>query len=128
MTYALWIAQGVLAMIFLYAGLLKLVQPIEGLTGMMAWVNEAPPLLVRFIGFVEVLGVLGLTLPAITRIRPGLVPLAAAGLTLIMLLAIGLHLVRGEGAMTLEPLAFAALGAFVAYGRWRVLPHHRRAR
>jgi hypothetical protein len=74
MTYALWIVQGLLALIFLFAGGVKLVLPIEALTKQMS----LPGPFVRFIGVAEVLGALGLVLPGLLRIRPGLTPLAAA--------------------------------------------------
>jgi uncharacterized membrane protein YphA (DoxX/SURF4 family) len=81
MTYTLWIVQGLLALIFLWAGGIKLVLPIEKLTGPM----PLPGLFMRFIGVAEVLGAIGLILPGLLRIRPGLTPLAAAGLVIIMI-------------------------------------------
>ena len=81
MNVALWIAQALLAVIFLFAGGMKLVMPIEELTAQM----PMPGLLVRLIGVVEVLGGLGVILPWLTGIRPGLTPLAAAGLVIIMI-------------------------------------------
>ena len=86
MTYALWIVQGLLALLFLFAGGMKLVLPIEELTAQM----PLPGLFVRFIGVAEVLGAIGLVLPGLLRLRPGLTPLAAAGL--------GAHHGRGDGA------------------------------
>ena len=75
MTYVLWIVQALLALLFLFTGGMKLVLPIEELTAEM----PLPGLFVRFIGVAEVLGALGLVLPGLLRIRPGLTPLAAAG-------------------------------------------------
>jgi hypothetical protein len=77
---------------------------------------------VRFIGVAEVLGGLGLILPAATRILPWLTPVAAAGLALDMLLATLVHLVRGEVGLVVVPLLLGLLAALVAYGRWRVVP------
>jgi putative oxidoreductase len=128
MKYALWIVQGLLALAFLLAGLMKLTQPMDVLAASMGWPVALPALLVRFIGLAELLGAIGLILPALTRIRPGLVPLAAAGLTLIILLATLFHVSRGEGAMTPVNLVLGALAAFVAYGRGRLLPHGGSAR
>ena len=122
MTYALWIVQGLLALLFLFTGGIKLVLPIEVLT-------EGSPLpgpFVRFLGVAEVLGAIGLILPGLLRIRPGLTPLAAAGLVIIMIGAMVLTLagvVPGGGvAPVLIPLVVGLLSAFVAYGRWRLAP------
>jgi hypothetical protein len=119
MTYALWIVQGLLALLFLFAGGMKLVQPIEALTEQM----PLPGLFVRFIGVAEVLGAIGLILPGLLRIRPGLTPLAAAGLVIIMIGATVLTLASGEVVLALIPLVVGLLLAFVAYGRWRLAPH-----
>lgn len=119
MTYALWIVQGLLAALFLFAGGMKLVLPIEEMTTQM----EMPGLFLRFIGVAEVLGAVGLILPGLLRIRPGLTPLAAAGLVIIMAGATVLTLASGGGvAMALIPLLVGLLAAFVAYGRWRLAP------
>ena len=117
MTYALWIVQGLLALLFLFAGGTKLVLPIEALTEQM----PLPGLFVRFIGVAEVLGGIGLILPGLLRIRPGLTPLAAIGLVIIMIGATVLTLASGEVAMALIPLLVGLLAAFVAYGRWSCL-------
>jgi uncharacterized membrane protein YphA (DoxX/SURF4 family) len=119
MTYALWTAQGLLALLFLFAGGMKLVLPLEALTAEM----PLPGLLVRFIGVAEVLGAIGLILPGLLRIRPGLTPLAAAGLVLIMIGATVITLAGGEVAPALIPLMVGLLLAFVAYARWRLAPH-----
>ncbi len=127
MTYALWIVQILVALVFLLGGLVHLTQPIEGLAASMGWPGALPVVLVRGIGLAEILGALGLTLPALTRIRPGLVPLAAAGLTLLMLLATFFHLWRGEDDRIPVVMVLGALAAFVAYGRWRFRPHEHSA-
>ena len=119
MTYALWIVQGLLALLFLFAGGMKLVLPLEALTEQM----PLPGLFVRFIGVAEVLGAMGLILPGLLRIRPGLTPLAAAGLVIIMIGATVLTLASGDVASALIPLVVGLLLAFVAYGRWRLAPH-----
>jgi hypothetical protein len=119
MTHALWIVQGLLALLFLFAGGMKLVLPLEQLTGPV----PLPGLLVRFIGVAEVLGAIGLILPGLLRIRPGLTPLAAAGLVIIMIGATVITLVGGDLVAALISLAVGLLSAFVAYGRWRLAPH-----
>ena len=118
MNILLWIIQVLLALLFLFGGGVKLIMPIEEMvkqTGMSA-------LFLRFIGVCEVLGALGLILPGLLRIRPGLTPLAAVGLLIIMIGATALTLKSGGLAMALMPLVTGLLSAFVAYGRWRLAP------
>ena len=115
MTYVLWIVQGLLAAVFLFSGGMKLVLPLEKMTGPV----PLPGLFLRFLGVVEILGALGLILPGLLRIRPGLAPLAAAGLVIIMIGATVITLVGGMVAVALMNLVVALLAAFVAYGRWR---------
>ena len=121
MTYALWIVQGLLALTFLFAGGTKLVLPIEEMTKQMPL--PLPGLFLRFIGVAEVVGAIGLILPGLLRIRPGLTPLSAAGLVIIMIGATVLTLAGGDVAPALIPLVVGLLAAFVAYGRWRLASH-----
>jgi hypothetical protein len=116
---ALWITQALLAVLFLFAGGTKLVMPIEELTAQM----PLPGWFVRFIGVVEVLGALGLVLPWLMRIRPGLTPLAAAGLVVVMIGATVTTLMVADTVLALFPLMVGIFCAFVAYGRWRLRPH-----
>jgi DoxX-like family len=122
MTKALWVVQGLLALLFLFAGGMKLILPLEQMTGPV----PIPGLLLRFIGVVEVLGALGLILPGLLGIRPGLTPLAAAGLVIVMIGATVITLAGDAAAPALIPLAVGLLAAFVAYGRWRLAPIGRR--
>jgi uncharacterized membrane protein YphA (DoxX/SURF4 family) len=124
MNVALWIAQVLLALIFLFAGGMKLVMPVEELTAQM----PMPGVLVRSIGIVEVLGGLGVILPWLTGIRPGLTPLAAAGLVIIMIGATVVTVMIVNIAMALIPLVVGLLAAFVAYGRWRLTAHRESSR
>ena len=87
MSVVLWIVQGLLALAFLLAGFVKTFMPLERLKQTMAWINNAPPGLVRFIGIVEILGAIGLILPELTKIVPQLTIVAAIGLGLVMVLA-----------------------------------------
>lgn len=119
---ALWIAQALLALAFGMAGVMKTTQPISDLAAKMVWPGAVPPGLVRFIGASELAGALGLVLPAATRVKPFLTPLAAAGLVTVMLLAMAFHLSRGEGAALPMNLGFAALAGFVAWGRFKRAP------
>jgi hypothetical protein len=119
LNYALWIVQGLLALIFLFAGGMKLVLPLEELAGPV----PLPGLFMRFIGVAEVLGAIGLILPGLLGIRPGLTPLAAAGLVIIMIGATVITLVGGDLAAALISVVVGLLSAFVAYGRRRLAPH-----
>ena len=123
MTYALWIVQGLLALLFLFAGGMKLILPLEALKGSV----PLPGLFLRFIAVAEVVGAMGLIIPGLLRIRPGLTPLAAAGLVIIMIGATAVTLAGGDVAPALIPLVVGLLSAFVAYGRWRLAPHRGRS-
>jgi len=118
MTYLLWIVQVLLALLFLFTGGIKLVLPIEELTAQ----TPLPGLFVRFIGVAEALGAIGLILPGLLRIRPGLTSLAAAGLVIIMIGATVITPMVMDAALALMPLVVGLLAAFVAYGRWRLAP------
>ena len=98
MSIALWIVQGLLALAFLLAGLMKSFSPLEKLKKNMAWVGDVPAGLVRFIGIVEILGALGLILPKLTNIVPQLTIAAAIGLVLVMLSAAVFHVRRKESS------------------------------
>jgi uncharacterized membrane protein YphA (DoxX/SURF4 family) len=117
-TYALWTIQVLLALLFVFGGSVKLTMPLDEL---VAQAGMPGPLL-QFVGLAEVLGGLGLVLPGLLRIRPGLTPLAAAGLVIIMIGATGLTLTGGQVVPALFPLVIGLLAAFVAYGRWRPAP------
>jgi uncharacterized membrane protein YphA (DoxX/SURF4 family) len=125
MKYALWIVQVLLALVFLFAGGVKLVMPFEEMAAQMT--VPLPEWFLRFIAVAEVLGALGLVLPGLLRIRPGLTPLAAAGLVILMIGATGTTLVGGDVAPALFPLVVGLFAAFVAYGRWRLAPQRDRS-
>jgi len=91
----LWVAQVLLAGMFLMAGFMKAAIPIAELSRIIPMASEMPGL-TRFIGVSEIAGGLGLLLPAALRILPQLTVLAAAELAVVMVLAIGFHLARGE--------------------------------
>lgn len=122
-TRSLWIAQGLLALIFLVAGGAKLVMSTEA---MLAQMQPPPPESVlpfigpflKFIGVCEVLGAIGLLLPGLLHIRQGLTPLAAAGLVIIMIGATVITVMGGNVAQALVPLGVGLLAAFVAYSHW----------
>ena len=109
----LWIVQGLLAALFLFAGGMKLLTPVEVLSAMSPFPGE----FIRFIGVCEVLGAVGLILPYALRILPGLTALAAAGLVMIMVGATVSTLVIGGGVLAVPTLVLALLAALVATGR-----------
>jgi uncharacterized membrane protein YphA (DoxX/SURF4 family) len=118
MNLALWIIQALLAALFIFGGGMKLVLPLEKLTGPVA----LPGLFLRFIGVCELLGGLGLILPSLLRIRPGLTPLAAVGLVIIMVGATWITISTGDVATAVVPFVVGILAAFIAYGRSRLAP------
>ncbi|GAA3467827.1 DoxX family protein [Nonomuraea roseola] len=88
----------------------------------VAWYAAVPQSLIVFIGICEVLGGVGLILPAMTGVKPKLTPLAAVGLALTMILAAGFHIMRGEYALVPANLLLGGVAAFIAVGRWRLRP------
>ncbi len=118
---SLWIVQILLAFAFGAAGTMKTFTPIDELALQMPWVVSAPAL-ARFIGVSEIAGAIGLILPAATRIKPSLTPLAAWALVLVMILAALFHAVRGEWSAIPINVVIGALAAFVAWGRSRKAP------
>jgi uncharacterized membrane protein YphA (DoxX/SURF4 family) len=115
---SLWTAQTLLALLFLFAGVFKLITPAAE----MAKQSPLPVAFIQFIGICEVLGGFGLILPGLTRIRTGLTPLAAAGLVIIMIGAVVVTVATAPVTMAILPVVTGGVATFVAYGRWRVAP------
>jgi len=113
MNIVLWVIQILLAALFLFGGVYKLTKPIEE----MVKATNMPGLFLRFIGLCETLGGLGLILPGLLRIKKGLTPLAAIGLTIITLGATVITITGGQGAVAAFPFVTALLCFFVAYAR-----------
>jgi DoxX-like family len=114
----LWTVQVLLALLFLFAGVMKLIAPLAELekqSGMSG-------LLMKLIGLAEATGAIGLIAPGLAKIGRSLTPLAAAGLLSIMVGAVALTVAGGAIATALVPFVVGALCALVAYGRWRVQP------
>lgn len=118
MNTALWIAQIVLAVVFLAAGFMKVAKSREELQPRMAYVESLTDEQSTWIGALEVLAAIGLILPAVTGILPILVPLAATGLVITMIVAAALHVRRGDLAMIIPNIVLGAMAAFVAWGRF----------
>lgn len=119
---SLWIVQVLLALAFGMAGLMKSTQPIELLSANVPWAANVPPAMVRFIGISELLGGLGMILPAATRILPVLTPAAGAGLVTVMFLAAGYHVLHAEYVDILVNLVLGLLAGFVTWGRLKKAP------
>lgn len=118
MNRALWIAQWLLALLFLFAGTAKLVAPIQPVAAQVG----LPAGLLLFVSVMEILGGLGLILPALLHIRPNLVAVAAAGLVLIMIGATTVTLRTQPVLTAFFPLITGLVAVFVAYGRWKLMP------
>jgi len=117
--YSLWVVQALLGAAFLMAGFMKATTPLDQLGANMAWVTYTPGALVRFIGISEIAGGLGLILPAATRIKPILTPIAAGALVVVMVLAFITHLVLGEPEGLPVNVVLGGFAAFVAWGRFK---------
>jgi hypothetical protein len=120
---ALWALQILLGLFMVIASAApKLLLPMESLPLPI----PIPGPFLMFIGVAELLGGLGLILPGLTRIRPGLTPLAAAGLGLVATSGMVYQLAAGEPGNAVFAAVFALLFAFIAYGRWQLVPHRGR--
>jgi len=116
---ALWTAQILVALLFLFAGSMKFILPADKL-------QQGPIVLplafIHFIGICEMLGALGLVLPGLTQIRTSLTPLAAAGLTIIMIGATTISIFGMGVAAGIFPAVVGMVTTWIAYGRTRVVP------
>ena len=123
MNILLWILQILLALLFLFAGIMKLVIPADLLMAQAPpGSTQFPALFLKFIGLCETLGGLGLVLPGIFHRRQELTPMAAAGLAIIMIGAVAIT-AKDHGILpAISPLITGLLCAFVAYGRWKLRP------
>lgn len=123
MDLTLWIVAGVLALAFIGAGGMKLAQPREKLAASgMGWVEDFNQQSVRLIGVLEVLAAIGLVVPPLVNVAPVLAPLAAVGLVLLMAGAAITHARRKEPQMIVANLVLLVLAAFVAVGRFTLVP------
>lgn len=122
MNTTLWITQGLLAAAFGMAGVMKVMQPKEKMAEKMAWVNDFTASQIRSIGIVEILGAIGLILPAATGILPWLTPLAAVGLVLTMIGAARTHVRRDEYPKIVPNAVLLLLALIVVYGRFVSTP------
>jgi hypothetical protein len=114
---ALWMVQGLLALTFIGAGIWKLATPIPKLAAMIPWAGQVSPGLLYATAAFDILGGLGIALPSLTRIKPGLTVLAALGCVVLQVSAIVFHFSRGEAANTPFNFLLVALSLFVFWGR-----------
>lgn len=122
MNIVLWIVQILLALAFAMAGIMKVTQPIDKLEARMGWVKDFGARGVRLIGSLEIVGAIGLILPAVTGILPWLTPVAAIGLALTMVGAMITHGRRGEYSGIGVNVVLLLLALFVVYGRFVIVP------
>jgi hypothetical protein len=113
----LWIVQSLLALTFAGTGIWKLVTPIPELGAKMPWMGQVSPSFLYTTAVFDILGGLGVLLPSVTRIKPGLTVLAALGCVALQAAAIVFHVSRGEAAKTPFNFLLVALALFVAWGR-----------
>ena len=116
LSVTLWILQGVLAALFLFSGAMKFIMSVEQMTKGTSMSGG----FIHFIGVCEILGGIGLVLPALLRIMPVLTPIAASCLVIIMAGATYISLPMGK--MAVFPAVIGLLLAFVAYGRFKLRP------
>jgi len=116
----LWVVQGLLGVTFVGTGIWKLTTPVSELAAKMPWMGEVSPTFLYVTAVFDLLGGLGVLLPSLTRIKPGLTVLAAIGCVALMVSAIVFHVSRGEAAKTPFNLLLVALSLFVAWGRRKV--------
>ena len=122
MNEILWILQGLLGLVFLITGAMKIIRTKEQLAAQMGWVNDVSQPVVRLIGFVEILGAVGLILPSLTGILPWLTPLAAAGLALTMVGAALTNYRHKELSMIGLNTVLLVLTLLVGVGRFWIVP------
>ncbi len=118
---ALWVAQGLISLTLIWAGYAKLFQPIEETAKMLPWALDNPGLL-KFTGIVDLLGGIGIVLPAALRIQPKLTVFAAYGTIALMIAASVFHISRGEASLIGMNIFFLVLAGFIAWGRSKKAP------
>jgi uncharacterized membrane protein len=115
---ALWVIQVILAVSLLMGTVMKFM-PIEKVAPIMPWMGQLPKITVRLSGVIDLLGALGLILPALFHIKPILTPWAAIGILLLMICASVFHIARGEASVIGANIVFAIMAAFIAWGRFK---------
>lgn len=122
MNIALWVIQGLLAVLYLLAGTPKTTWPIAALSKRVSWIATVPAWLVRGIGVAEILGAIGLILPMLTGILPWVTVAAAIGLIALQVCAAFFHVSRGELTSLGPNVVLLLLALFVVIGRVSIVP------
>jgi len=113
----LWVVQALLGALFIGTGVWKLFTPIAELAALIPWAGQVPRGFLQATAVIDLLGGIGVLLPALTRIKPGLTVLAALGCALLQLSAIVFHVSRGEAINTPFNFLLVGLSLFVGWGR-----------
>jgi uncharacterized membrane protein YphA (DoxX/SURF4 family) len=119
---SLWVVQVLLALVFAGTGLWKLFTPVPVLAEMIPWAGQVPEAFLYATAVIDLCGGVGILLPSLTRIKPGLAVLAALGCAALQVCAIVFHVSRGEVANTPFNFLLVALSLFVFWGRWHRAP------
>jgi uncharacterized membrane protein YphA (DoxX/SURF4 family) len=122
MNIALWVAQILLGLAFASAGTRKIVEPLEKMAKRWVWVSDFQLPVIRGIAGLEILGAIGIIVPALTHILPWLTPVAACGLILLMLGALTTNIRYKLYPAIAYTLFLIGLAVFVAYGRFVIIP------
>ncbi len=123
MNVLLWIVQGLLALTFFMAGAMKLIKPKNELSEKLGdWIDQYTGTSIKLIGFVELLGAIGIILPMAIDVFPILAPLAAIGLAITMVGAMKVHYQRKEGSKVVTNVVLMLIALFVAIGRLYIVP------
>lgn len=115
---ALWLAQGLVAVAFCWGGIMKLATPIGQLALTWPWAGDLPVGAVRLLGMIDLAGGIGVLLPALSRIKPGLTRFAAIGCAALQVCAMVFHAARGEFSVLPVNAVLLVLSALIAWGRW----------
>jgi hypothetical protein len=118
MIIAVWIVSGMLALVYVIAGGVKVVASRETVQSRLSWTRHARVWQVKAVGTIEVLAAIGLVAPPLTHILPILAAVAAAGLVLVQVVAIGVHVRIGEGRQIAVNIVLLLLALFVATARF----------
>jgi uncharacterized membrane protein YphA (DoxX/SURF4 family) len=118
MNVILWVLQALLAAMFAMSGLSKAAQPLDELAGKYPWMRDVSPATVRLIGALEMLGAIGLIVPAAVQVAPVLTPIAATALAVMMISAAAMHIRRKEPSSVRITAILVVFTTLVAWGRF----------
>lgn len=113
----LWLVQIILALSFIWGGLMKLFQSIEKLSAMWPWTAQVSPVFLKFTAIVDLLAGIGIVVPTLLLVNPKFTRMIAFGVIVLMICASIFHICRGEASQIGINIFFALLAAFVMWGR-----------